>query len=78
MRLLEPAGNGNYKTENTHLVTKGQQIAQLISAQSISCPDAYTAYRSIYLPYMRYNLLVNSFSRQEAATIQGCPHSNPT
>jgi hypothetical protein len=64
---------GICKTEYTHLVTKGQKMAQLISAQSITCSEAWTAYRSIYLPSMRCNLPATSFTRQDLATIQRSP-----
>jgi hypothetical protein len=44
---------GIYNTEYTHLGTNGQKMAQLISAQSITRFEAWTDYRSIYLPSMR-------------------------
>jgi hypothetical protein len=68
---------GNYQTEYAHLVNKGQKMAYLISAQSITRSDAWTAYRSIYLPSMNYSIPTTRFSRQEFATIQRSPIHSP-
>jgi hypothetical protein len=54
---------GIYKTEYTYIVTKGQAMSQLISAQSITRYEAWTAYRIIYLPSMRYSLPATSFTQ---------------
>jgi hypothetical protein len=60
-----------YETEYyTHLLTKGQKVAQLISAQSITRSEAWIAYQSIFLPSLRYSLSSTSFTRQELASIQ--------
>jgi hypothetical protein len=48
-------------------------MAQLIPAQSITHFEAWTAYRSIYLPSMLYTLPAISFTRQELATIRRSP-----
>jgi hypothetical protein len=45
-------------------------MAQLISAQSITRSHAWIAYRSIFLPSLRYSLSSTSFTRQELAIIQ--------
>jgi hypothetical protein len=50
------------------------KVAQLISAQSITPSDAWIAYRSIYLPSLRYSLYSTSYTGQELAIVQGsCP-----
>jgi hypothetical protein len=61
---------GIYKTEYAHLLATGNKMAQLISAQAITRPDAWIAYRSIYLPSLRYSLSSTSFTRQDLSTIQ--------
>jgi hypothetical protein len=64
---------GNYQTEHKHLLSKGQNMAQLISAQSIKRSDGWLAFRSIYLASMSYSLPTTSFTRQELATIHRGP-----
>jgi hypothetical protein len=59
-----------YKTEYAHLLAKGNNMAQLISAQAITRPDAWIAYRRVYLPSLSYSLPSTSFPRQDLATIQ--------
>jgi hypothetical protein len=59
-----------YKTEYAHLLAKGNNVAQLISAHAITRPDAWIAYRSMYLPSHSYSLPSTSFTRQDLATIQ--------
>jgi hypothetical protein len=48
-------------------------MAQLISAQSITRSDAWTAYRSIYLSSIGYILPSTSFNQRELAKIQSSP-----
>jgi hypothetical protein len=64
---------GNYQTEYKHLLSKGQNMAQLLSAQLITRSDAWTAYRSIYLPSISYGLPSTSFNQRELSKIQSSP-----
>jgi hypothetical protein len=48
-------------------------MAQLISAQSITRFEAWTAYRSIYLPRLLCSLPPTRSTRQELATIRRNP-----
>jgi hypothetical protein len=63
----------NHRTEYDHLFAKGRNMAQLISAQTVTRPEAWTAYRDIYRASMSYSLPVTSFTRQELDKIQRRP-----
>ena len=64
---------GIYTTEYQHLISKSLNMAQRVSAQSITRSEAWTAYRSIYLPSIQYSLSSSSFTRQDLAKIQSRP-----
>jgi hypothetical protein len=67
----------NHRTEYNYLFAKGRNdsrnMAQLISVQTITRPEAWTAYRNIYRASMSYSLPVTSFTRQELDKIQRRP-----
>jgi hypothetical protein len=65
--------SGNYQTEYKYLVSKGQKMAHLISAQLIARSVEWIAYQNIYLPSMSCSLPGTSFNRRELANIQRSP-----
>jgi hypothetical protein len=64
---------GNNQTEFEHLVSKGFQMASLMSVQTLARSDGWEAYQSNYLPSMSYHLPSPSFTRREPAIIQRRP-----